>query len=320
MWLAVEQHQMADAFKMKLYLRLFFALLVCLGVGVIHGQTYPDGSRDVLLTATIRLENNGDQDISGYVFRLTVPVDIPHQQQVLGITSTYTGDVQFLNHPNQVDRYANAVFDMRRASVAEHEVYFKIRLTPFNYRRDRGNESTLGNANFLRATTYVESGAPEITSVAQQIFSAHGNAEQRLIAAFNYPQQILDYRNISNKGALFAIRYGYGDCTEYASLFAAISRAMGYPARLSSEFNFDSELVTSQPNHHAAEVFLDGRWIPVDPNLATDVSSGYGFGQAAAHKVVLKRDGSWVWAASATGMSSSYSNAYIRESVEWSIR
>ena len=94
---------------------------------------------------------------------------------------------------------------------------------------------------------------------------------------------------------------------------------MGYPARLTSEFNFSDLATFDVPNHHAAEVFLNGNWIPVDPNLALDVNSGYGFGKTGLDKIVLKRDGSWVWSVNTPGTSSQYRNAYVDATLSWSV-
>ena len=70
---------------------------------------------------------------------------------------------------------------------------------------------------------------------------------------------------------------------------------MGFPARMTSEFLFTEHREFSQPNHHAAEVYLNGRWIPVDANLALDPKFGYGFGSGAHSKIVLNRNSVWVW-------------------------
>jgi transglutaminase-like putative cysteine protease len=95
---------------------------------------------------------------------------------------------------------------------------------------------------------------------------------------------------------------------------------MGVPARLTSEFLFSKHNEFSEPNHHAAEVYLDGHWIPVDPNLALESSLGYGFGRSAVSKVVLKRDGSWVWSSRVPGVSKQYRDESIDVSMHWDIK
>ena len=58
-----------------------------------------------------------------------------------------------------------------------------------------------------------------------------------------------------------------GDCTEYATLFIALSRLNGIPARQASGYvyNYDDEYPAFS-RHAWAEVWLDGAWKEVDPS------------------------------------------------------
>ncbi len=280
----------------------------------------PIDQREIVLSANVRIENRGDENVAEQVVSLTIPGDISDQQKVLSITVPGQPELDVFIHPNQVDKFMMFYSSLPAHSVKEHTAQFRIRLTRFDYKWLRGNVADAGNSNFLRPTTYVESTAPEITDLANQIVASQVGDEALLLAAYRYPQQALRYRLIDNRGALFALRNGYGDCTEYAALFAALARAMDFPARLTSEFNFSGSGEFSQPNHHAAEVFLGGQWIPVDPNLGTDINSDYGFGVTGLHKVVLKRDGSWVWSSSSQGVTKAYRDANIAVQVRWTIQ
>jgi transglutaminase-like putative cysteine protease len=140
-----------------------------------------------------------------------------------------------------------------------------------------------------------------------------------LRAAYAYPQSRLRYTRMDNKGALFALRTGMGDCTEYAAVFIGVARALGIPARMTSEFNFADERSFSAPNHHAAEAYFDGAWVPVDPNLALDPKLGYGFGVGGVNKVVLKRGDSWVWSNSIPGVSKNYREQYVKVETRWMV-
>ncbi len=276
--------------------------------------------REVLLTAIIRIDNRGETFVQDYTVRITVPVDLPHQQQLLGLSVPGQTDLDLHTHPNQVDKFLTLRLQVPSKSVAEQQVQYKVRLSRFDYRRKQGSPSTDGNDNFLRATTFVESDSQEIRSLAENISTKYATAESRLLAAYQLPQQTLKYRLIENRGALFALHNGFGDCTEYAALFVALARAMGYPARLTSEFNFLEDNSFDQPNHHAAEVFLNGQWVPVDPNLGVNPKSEYGFGRTGLYKIVLKRDGSWVWAASIRGVSKQYQEKNLSLTVRWFVK
>ncbi len=280
----------------------------------------PSDQREVVLSANIRMENRGDESVAEQVVSLTIPSDTSNQQKVLSITVPGQRELKIFDHPNQVDRFIMFSSMLPAHSVQEYTAQFRVRLSRFDYKRLRGNESTAGNANFLRATTYVESASAEITELANKLVASHAGDEARLWAAYRYPQQNLKYRLIDNRGAVFALRNGFGDCTEYAAVFVALARAMGYPARLTSEFNFTDDGEFDQPNHHAAEVFMGGQWMPVDPNLGTDKKSDYGFGVTGLHKIVLKRDGSWVWSTSSLGVTKAYRASQTQVNVRWTIR
>lgn len=291
--------------------------LFCVGPAWAGGQ---DSQREVVLSATLRIENRGDESVAEQVVSLTIPGDISNQQSVLSVTVPGQSAQKILDHPNQVDRFITFRSRVPARSVQEHTALFHIRLSRFAYKQHRGNTSEVGNTHFLRPTTFVESTSREIAELARKTIGSFSGDEARLLAAYRYPQQHLKYREIANRGALFALHNGYGDCTEYAAVFVALARAMGYPARLTSEFNFSGDGTFDQPNHHAAEVYVNGQWIPVDPNLGIDKTSEYGFGTAGMHKIVLKRDGSWVWSGRSRGVSKTYRDSHLLLTVRWTIR
>lgn|GEM_PF-2504376 len=276
---------------------------------------------NVTLTTTVSIENLGAQSIPIHHFRLTLPVTTPPHQHVLSVQWPQNARFHWRQHPNQVDRYAETQLSLAPHSTVQLVFKTQLRLQTTDWIRDGGDHSTAGNAQFLRPTAYVESTAPEIQRLAARFRQQSADPAAQLNAAFQYPQRSLRYQRDmpNNFGALFALRQGYGDCTEYAALFVATARAMGYPARLTSEFHFEPGIQYDQPNHHAAEVFVHDQWIPVDPNLATAPHLGYGFGTTGVQKIMLKRDGSWVWASSTPGVNAAYRERFLKTSVRWRV-
>lgn len=68
------------------------------------------------------------------------------------------------------------------------------------------------------------------------------------------------------KGALYALRTRGGDCTEFATLFAALARASDIPARVVGGYMAsDDRLLRGRDYHNWAEFFVDGRWHGADP-------------------------------------------------------
>ncbi|GAB4212740.1 MAG: hypothetical protein Fur007_05570 [Rhodoferax sp.] len=292
-----------------------------MGLLGLAAQAAPDPWQDVDLTATVSIANMSAKPVRQHQFRLTLPDDVGSHQKVLSVRLPEYPRFEWKTHTNQVDRYAQGQLRLEANSQVTLKFQVRLRLTVTDARLNPGDARSAGNANFLRPTTFVESSAPEIRALATRLMAQASDDETRLRAAFFYPQRTLSYRrDMDNRGALFALREHYGDCTEYAALFVATARAMGYPARLTSEFRFEGDEDMDQPNHHAAEVFLRERWIPVDPNLATAPKLGYGFGTTGMQKIVLKRDGSWVWASATPELTANERRRWIQTRVQWQVR
>jgi len=302
---------------LRITLALWMSLL-CVAAACASGD-----DRLVALRATITITNNGDRAINPYTQRITYPAADIAQQQLQRIEYRHAEPYAIGTHPNGVDKYIEFSVNIPPRSTLERQAVFYLRLMPYNYKADTQPViAALADSDryFLKPTQYVESDSPEVKRIAEYIRRTYTGKENQLKAAYLYPQSLLKYRNMDNRGALYALHNRIGDCTEYAAVFISIARAMGVPARLTSEFRFDTDLEFSQPNHNAAEVYLDGRWIPVDPNLALDPSLGYGFGLSSVNKVVLKRDGSWVWSNRIEGVSKQYRDAFIDVGVVWDVK
>jgi len=275
--------------------------------------------RLVTLTATVTVSNTGDTALKAYGHRLTVPADDHAQQRLLRIDYPYEDSYTARPHDNGVDNYLKFKWDIPPRSQLVRQISFRLRLSPFDHQRVPIQKSTKGNTDFLAPSDYVESNSSEIQSLAGQIKRTYAAPKDQLLAAYDYPQKRLRYIRMDNKGAVFALANGVGDCTEYAAIFIGVARALGIPARMTSEFNFASSRSFDAPNHHAAEVYIDGAWVPVDPNLALEPALGYGFGTGAANKVILKRGDSWVWSNSIPGTSKTYRDQHVAVDTRWSV-
>jgi transglutaminase-like putative cysteine protease len=301
-----------------LFLSLVSAgLVLAVSLLVTTAQASSSGRR-VALTAVVSVENLGDQPVSTYQFRLTIPVADHPQQRLISLKHAAEEAPNRKRHKNGVDEYLEFKWAIPAHSTVRHEVTFTLDLTP--YKADAIAAQALEQASgtkFLSPTPLVESDALEVRAIADQLMAQHTSPQDRARAAYDYARTMLEVRKeAENRGALYALETGGGDCTEYAALFAALGRAMGIPARLTAEFLFsEDESRFSQPNHHSAEVFVDGRWLPVDANLAIDPSFGYGYGFGGTRKVVLRREGAWVWSS-----WPQVHDANVKVEVSWSVR
>ncbi len=81
-----------------------------------------------------------------------------------------------------------------------------------------------------------------------------------------------------NLGAVYALHNKRGDCTEYMSLFIALARVNGIPARgIGGYIANDDAFLKPENYHNWAEFYLDNQWLLADPQkqVFLDKQSNY---------------------------------------------
>lgn len=84
---------------------------------------------------------------------------------------------------------------------------------------------------YLAPSPMIESRHPSIRKLAKEVGADETQAWKRVEAIYDWVREKVKYENGPIKGALAALRDGTGDCEELTSLFIAICRAAGIPAR-----------------------------------------------------------------------------------------
>ena len=161
------------------------------------------------------------------------------------------------------------------------------------------NDSLL--AQYLQPSSKVESDRPFIISKAVEITAGALCDEEKARRIYSFVLDHMTYDLDSphrNQGALSALQHGCGVCEDYASLFVALSRAAGIPARQVNGYADPGatgeiwELAPGQAfslqgyRHSWAEIYLAGRgWLPVDPtmDLCSESFQFFGFLPGASH-------------------------------------
>lgn len=129
---------------------------------------------------------------------------------------------------------------------------------------------------YLEAGTKLEVDAPEIQKKAAE-FDTSKPVVQLEKEIYDFVNLYIDYdekSDYANKGALSAIKTAKGVCDEYSSLFVALSRAVGIPARVVTGYWLDTSLKQdvwndiSSYTHAWAEFYLpEAGWIPAEPTF-----------------------------------------------------
>jgi hypothetical protein len=84
---------------------------------------------------------------------------------------------------------------------------------------------------YLAPSPKIESRDPKIRDLAKKVGADKEKAWEKVEAIYDWVREHVKYQNGPLKGALAALKDGTGDCEELTSLFIAICRADGIPAR-----------------------------------------------------------------------------------------
>ncbi len=122
---------------------------------------------------------------------------------------------------------------------------------------------------FLKLEGIGGSDKSAIKALADRLANGKNSPCEILRAIYEWIGRNIGYDEHLNedKSALWALQNKRGDCSEFSSLFAALSRAAGSPARIVEGLAYRPGLGDSTGFFHAwVEVWLaDLGWVPIDP-------------------------------------------------------
>jgi transglutaminase-like putative cysteine protease len=118
---------------------------------------------------------------------------------------------------------------------------------------------------------HIESANPQIVALANDLSAGKGTVCKRVRAFYDYIGDNLVYTfNGANWGAQTALGPMGADCTEYADLLVALSRAKGIPARYFEGLMYleNNTNALAKTEHSWADVYFPSvGWAAVDPTL-----------------------------------------------------
>jgi transglutaminase-like putative cysteine protease len=124
---------------------------------------------------------------------------------------------------------------------------------------------------FTQSELHIESANPQIVALAKDLSRGKGTVCQQVRAFYDYIGNTLVYTpNGQNWGAQAALGPMGADCTEYASLLAALSRAQGIPARYFEGLLYLDQKtnVIATIEHAWPDVYMPAvGWVATDPTL-----------------------------------------------------
>lgn len=218
----------------------------------------------------ISLVNEGDRLPAKQNLWVALIHDISPYQKV--ISSSISPEEYTLS----TDEYGNeyAEFDLSDHPPGERltiEIEYKVAVNEVTY--DLSTCEGDSPDAFTQPELHIESANPQIIALAGELSQGTGSACEQVRAFYDYAGDELVYTyNRTAWGAQATFGLMGADCTEYASLVIALSRAEGIPARYFEgllyleEKEKDAEI--AQTEHAWLDVYLPGiGWAAMDPTV-----------------------------------------------------
>lgn len=121
-------------------------------------------------------------------------------------------------------------------------------------------------AQFLKATREFAADNEQVKTQAKKIAGTDRDAWSvaRKLAGWTYKN--LEWKHVANADAAQTLATREADCSEFSTLFVAMARSVGLPARMVTGLAYSGN---SFGGHAWVEVWI-GRWIELDPTWGTD--------------------------------------------------
>lgn len=231
-------------------------------------DTPPDPvSREVVFHFTLR--NTTNRPVSDSRFHVYVPVQQTDVQQCTGITASHPFELSTdaAGHQRLVFSFSPiAPYGIKQVSI---RAQVSMRPTPWTDAPD--------DPGLFAAPDPALACSDQIRQLAGSLKGA--SPKDTAIRINGWINTHLRYSGYSReeKGACYALAHRQGDCTEFAALFVALSRAAGVPARQASGFHTTGSVLKASDVHDWAEFFDGGVWRLADPqrNVVDDQYPDY---------------------------------------------
>ena len=225
-------------------------------------------SQQYTVQQTITLLNEGTKETEKQNLWIALIRDFPPYQKVL------SSKVFPTNFTEITDEYGNkyAEFDLSNhppQTVWRIEIEYQVTVNEIVY--ELGNCTGELPVFFTQPELHIEAANPQIADLAKQLSILKSSPCEKVRAFYNYAGDELFYSfNQKPWGAQATFGSMGADCTEYASLVIALSRAQGIPARYYEGllYTADKEEEIAQIEHAWLDAYFPGiGWVGMDPTM-----------------------------------------------------
>jgi len=198
-------------------------------------------------------------------------------QQVSGVKVDSPAQVEVINQPTSGNRIAHLSGAVPPSGSIPVTIRFKVRRVEESADLAQAQakipEPTGGAfAGYLGPDRLVPIDG-QIKVVSAKVGDPGGSSYEQARAIYDYVIANMVYDK-SGQGwgrgdAIYACDVKKGNCTDFHSLFIAIARSRGIPARFTIGFPLGAQSAGKVPGYHCwAEFYAGGQWVPVDASEA----------------------------------------------------
>ena len=192
-------------------------------------------------------------------FRTYAPVKQTAHQFTRSVTASHPFDIQADDLNNQVLQFKFKEIPPYGTKVVS--IRAELRMAPSAHRYREGDDQ-----RFMGAEPFIESTDPQVVRVASQLRT--DMPAQTASATYDWIVGNLKAETFiaEDRGAAYALKNKYGDCTEFAYLFTAMNRANAIPTRAVGGYvNKGNAVLKAVDYHNWAEFKVDETWQIADP-------------------------------------------------------
>jgi hypothetical protein len=231
------------------------------------------------------LKINASGNSRGITAAIPIPMNWPEQEvEILSEEKTQNvGDFKKKNPTRHTRQFS---FNVNRISGRQPEIgyiRFKIKKRFIIAPKDTSQFVIAANVpneqkTFLKPSPYIESKHERICEIADELKDESLSAWDQVEQIYRWVRANVQYKfDTQIHSCLDALESGHGDCEELSSLFIAICRAQGIPAR-----------AVWIPDHTYPEFYLEdkqgkGHWFPCQ------AAGPYEFGAMSESKPILQK-------------------------------
>jgi transglutaminase-like putative cysteine protease len=219
-------------------------------------------------------------------------------QQVSGVSLDSPAHIEVVNQPAGGNRVAHLTATAPRSGSIAVTIRFKVR----RVEESADVEKAQANIPAPRGAAFADYLGPDrlipidgqIKLVSSKVGDPDSSSYDQARAIYDYVIANMSYDK-SGKGwgrgdAIYACNVRRGNCTDFHSLFIAIARSRGIPARFTIGFPLGAQSAGEIAGYHCwAEFYAGGQWIPVDASEAWKHPQlrQYYFGHLDANRVAF---------------------------------